>query len=270
MPVTTTRTVTTTVPASTRVTHHDLSLHGRAGAILILILICLVTFIVAFSTAGWRQSRGGSYSHHGLWESCNRGGGGSLFLLLMGLYYRMSMIHLLVFMLRLRHHASGHYPCPANVLPPCLIPCLLNRISIHTLYSSLYIFSVTNCKLVVCQQRLKNRKPGQPAINLNCRAGTNISVLAGHTNPAIHAIQYRIKIPVNEINIAMTFYQYMCSLNSPLCITISDTATQVLMCLALVGLVVAVILIFLYLFAQTVSKYQVLLGLTIDSFITCK
>ena len=42
------------------------------------------------------------------------------------------------------------------------------------------------------------------------------------------------------------------------------------MSLALLGLVIAVILIFLYLFAATVSKYQVLLGLVIDSFITCK
>ena len=142
MPVTTTRTVTTTVPASTRVTHHDLSLHGRAGAILILILICLVTFIVAFSTAGWRQSRGGSYSHHGLWESCNRGGGGWLFWLLLGLYSRMSMIHLLSFMLRQRHHASEHYPCQAYVLPLCQIPCLLNRKSIHAYASfiALHLF----------------------------------------------------------------------------------------------------------------------------------
>lgn len=45
-------------------------------------------------------------------------------------------------------------------------------------------------------------------------------------------------------------------------------ATQVLMCLALVGLVVAVILTFLYLFVTNISKYQVLLGLVIDSFIT--
>jgi len=42
------------------------------------------------------------------------------------------------------------------------------------------------------------------------------------------------------------------------------------MSLALVGVVVIVILVFLYLFATGISKYQVLLGLVITSFITCK
>ncbi|XP_067930021.1 uncharacterized protein [Watersipora subatra] len=117
------QTITTGTTRVTRTTHHDLSLGGRAGAVLIILLVCFATFLVAFTTSGWSGYRS---SRTGLWESCS----------------------------------------------------------------------------------------------------------AISSGPSYH------------------------------------TATQVLMCLALIGLAVAVILVFLYLFAHTVSKYQVLLGLVIDSFIT--
>ena len=46
----------------------------------------------------------------------------------------------------------------------------------YALFIALHLFR-TNCKLVVWQQRLIIRKPGQSALNLNCRAATNIFVL---------------------------------------------------------------------------------------------
>ena len=61
------RTVTTGATVTTRTTTHDLSLHGRAGAILILILVCFVTFLIAFTTAGWSKGFGLTV---GLWQTC--------------------------------------------------------------------------------------------------------------------------------------------------------------------------------------------------------
>ncbi|KAF6026013.1 hypothetical protein EB796_015672 [Bugula neritina] len=70
MPTTVT-TVSTGARVTQRTTHHDLSLHGRAGAILILILLCFLTFLISFTTSGWKTRLSDSCgTHRGLWEQC--------------------------------------------------------------------------------------------------------------------------------------------------------------------------------------------------------
>lgn len=46
---------------------HGVIERGKQGQVLLLLLICLGTFIIGFTTSGWQRSGG---HRNGLWESC--------------------------------------------------------------------------------------------------------------------------------------------------------------------------------------------------------